>query len=182
MDLSTQVTISVPLLHIVLSIIIVLIFVSGLAYYIIRLNKKVNILTPNFGFGGKNLSTVAIVAFLAGVVPFLLMLSSNTTEIRRQAMAKKTIIFDSQVLNEDGEEFVVAFSVVPVDAGITWANDNYSAVWKVTGPTSFTFIEQNLNSQNPSYFSRILSPGDYEIDILVTGENFEVNEIKYLSL
>lgn len=180
MDLSSQITISVPFVSVIISVVAVVCVFFGLSYYIVRLNRKVNILTPKFGFGGKNLSTVAMIAFLAGVVPLVAMLASNSTEIRRQAADSKLVVLNTQVLEKVEEEIVVGFSVVPMESGIAWAGAKYSAIWEVTGPTSFTFLEQDLDSQNPSYFTRILAPGNYEVKIKVTGDNFEVEKIEQI--
>ncbi len=181
MDLSSRITISVPFISIIVSVVAVACVLFALFFYVVRLNRKVNILTPKFGFGGKNLSTVAIVAFLAGVVPLVTMLVSNSTEIRRQAADSKLVVLNTQILESSEDEVVVGFSVVPMESGIAWPEENYSAVWEVTGPTSFTFLEQDLDSQNPSYFTRVLATGNYMVKVRVTGDNFEVEKIEQLS-
>jgi hypothetical protein len=176
MNLSDQITINLPFISIVIAVSAIVFVTAILIFYIIKLNKKVNLLTPKYGFGGKNIAAVALLAFLVGAAPLFTIIALNTTEIRRYAQEIETVVINANVLDKTESEVTVGFSVVPMENGVAWKEDNYTVVWEVTGPTGFTFLEQDVNRENPSYITRVLSSGNYEVKVKVTGENFEVED------
>lgn len=181
MDLSNQVTISVPFSAIVITVALVVAAFIGVLIYIYNLNKKVGILTPKYGFGGKNITAIVVVTFLAGISPFVAMLISKNAEIRMQAEELQSVVLNTQVLSRTDDQVIVGFSIVPMENGIAWENGTYSAVWEVTGTTSFTFIEQDLTRETPSYFTKALSPGEYTVKVKVTGEGFNLERLEELT-
>ena len=173
-NLSDRITVNFSTTNLIIVGGIVLVIFAFLILYIVRLNKRVTLLTPSYGFGGKKIIAVALVAFLAGVLPFTSMLISRSTEIRRQAKEVHEVEISTQIIEQIESGTVVGFSVVPFENGIAWYQDNYEALWEVDGPSGFTFLEQMLSKHGPSYFLKTLIAGEYTVTVHVTAENFDV--------
>lgn len=174
MRLSDQITISLSTTNIVVAVGFVATVLIGLAYYIGTLNKKVRRLSPKFGFAGKKIIAVVAIAFLVGAAPMVTLLALRSTEIRRQAKEEHSVVITSQILKRLDAHVIAGFAAVPMENGIAWAGESYDIVWEVTGPTSFTFLEQGVTKLAPSYIVRELTPGEYKIQVRVTGEGFEI--------
>lgn len=176
MGLSDQITVNLSLTSLLAVLAIVAVVLVSIFVYIYRLNRRVKLLTPKFGFAGKNIIAVILIAFLAGAAPLLTLVSLKSTEIRRQAREIQDIVVSTQILEKVDDKIIVGFGAVPLENGIAWEKDSYNIMWEVRGPTSFTFLEQEVNKIKPSYFTRSLSSGQYEIYVRMTGEAFSVEK------
>lgn len=182
MSLSDQITISLSTSGLIVTASVIMVVVMGLFYYVWTLNRKVEKLTPKFGFAGKKIVAIAFVAFLAGAAPMITLLTLRSTEIRRQAKEVQDTIVNAHVLERVDEKVVVGFAVVPMENGIAWVGESYDVVWEVTGPTNFTFLEQGVTKEYPSYIIRELTPGEYKVEVKVSGEGFEVYSVEEVIL
>ena len=174
MKLSDQVIINLSTTNLMVAVGFVVVGLMILFYYVWTLNKKVRLLTPKYGFAGKKIVAVAMIAFLAGAAPMITLLALRSTEIRRQAKEEQTVVVTSQILERLDGGVIVGFAVIPMENGIAWGDKSYDVVWEVTGPTGFTFLEQEVNKQSPGYIVREVIPGEYEIQVRVIGEGFEI--------
>lgn len=173
---SDQITINVTFTNLIAAAAIVVVIFSVLGFYIFKLTRRINLLTPKFGFGGKKIVAVALLAFLAGALPFTAVLVLRSTEIRRQAREVREVDLSIQIIERTDLGAVVGFSSVPFENGIAWYQEDYKAVWEIEGPTSFSVIEEGLNKSNPSYFVKTLDRGEYKVSVNVTAKDFDVKE------
>lgn len=182
MQLSENITLNLSFPQLLSIVGIVVVALGALTYYVVRLNVRVKKLTPQYGFAGKKIVNVALIAFVAGAAPLLTLLAMNSTEIRRQAAEVEDVVISASIVEREEGSLVVGFSIVPFENGIAWGEKIYNVTWEVTGPSPFTFIEQEVSKTNPSYITKSVLPGQYEITVHVTGDKFELDKTSIFNL
>ncbi len=127
---------------------------------------------PKYGFLGKPLYSLMAIAILAGGFGFSVFTNQSNTDIvdTGATRAVKAIVY-VETLEARGAEYLVSFKVTPVVNDKEWGipTDEYDAFWKVTGPEEFSEVELTLSLEEPSGFTKLIAPGNYEIVVDLFG-------------
>lgn len=135
-----------------------------------------NVLYPKFGFGGKPLTTFAIILLLITLPLAVFAVKQRIDVIKKAAMMNDVSVIWFEVADR-GEVSDVAFSVTPIVNGVAWADKTFNIEWQITGPQNVTFKEEQRSSLYPSYFVIALKKGTYEVTVRVTSEKIDMSEI-----
>lgn len=176
-------TVPVPLSVLILTAVFIVIIIFGLVGVILFLARRIKVLSKvRYGFGGKPLYSFMIVLGIAIAIPMTLFASYRSVEMINYARAERDVIVevDAEPINEDLYE--ASFLAFPTIDGTVWAGKKYTVTWQVTGPVSFSQVEKDRSKENPSYITKELPSGEYEVIVLVESDAFRVRKEESLKL
>jgi len=168
-------------LVIIISVIIGLIII-GLIIYIFHLKKRIHTLkTPKYGFLGKSLYPIMVVALLVGTLYFI------TTQEPKDVVtinANKNVTFDikTDYVSAKDDKIIINLSLDVMLHGENWAleknTDDIDIYWDIIGPTNVSMVEIGMNKSRQSGFDIELFKGEYTIKttIIYGDEEYEYIE------
>jgi len=170
--------VDIPLYTLVIAGVVLVAVVFALLSVVFYLLRKVRVLSRvRYGFGGKPLFSILVLAGITLSIPFTLFASRQTIDYVNYASAEKDVVLElSEKLQSDGN-FEVTFMAFPTVDKEVWADHKYDIQWKVEGnQISFEKIEENRSKQNRSFFVKVLPPGEYLVSVNVVSSNFNVTK------
>lgn len=169
---------SIEILGIVVVSFFIIAILSGI---ILILYKKLRDKEPIYGFAGKSLSIVVMMVLLIGL-PATVIVTLQQTEIRREAEADRDIVLNISVIESNQDQFEVSFSAIPRVNGKVIQDEEYNVAWSVTGEISFEETEYKRSSNYPSFITKTLPAGDYNIKVAIKGDEFILEEYREYKL
>jgi len=168
--------------------IIIGLFVLGLALiivYISRLEKKAKYYEkPKYGFLGKPIYPVVVVALLLGSIAVInLSLPQNkVVNIRAEKVVEANIT--GTIIGVSKEKQIIEFKLEPYVDNSVWGSDTdtFDILWNVRGKESFDMFEFEKSRVNISSFSKLLPKGEYEVKATVIYDGKSYNFQESLSL
>ena len=126
--------------------------------------------TPRYGFLGKPLLAMMLIAFTFGGFGFFYVQTNNTNTIPvSNANTEVTLQINSIKLNSIDNSY--QFNLVPQVNGVIWGGDNtysFDVYWTISNKAiSSTNIETNLSLSNKGGIKKILYPGTNTIKATV---------------
>ena len=151
-----------------------------LLFTVVRQRKQLQVQQNQrrrYGFLGKPLYAAIVVALFVGGFGLTYFASRYTPEVTISADTKIDINIKTQILAALPGGTQVRLSMVPSVNSKEWggtAELTVDAYWNISGPTSLSQIELNLNSGNQGGFVTVLQPGTYQIsvDLIIAGRRF----------
>ncbi len=146
-----------------------------------RQRQQIAVLTApprrRYGFLGKPLYAVVVVALFVGVIGFTYYANQNVQNVTVSADTNVAIAIKTQVLGTTAQGNQVQISVVPSVDGVEWGGSHgpsFDAFWTAVGPSGFSQVELGLTQSNSGGFIKVLRSGSYQItvDIVVANRRF----------
>ena len=135
-----------------------------------------------FGFGGKTLySGLALIISIIGLV-VAVDLVNRGIDIVNYARTQTSLTIDIRSTESPSSpaKKIVTFRALPFVDTTLWGEADYDIKWYISGTEYFTYEEFSRNFENPSFFSRELSPGQYKVVAVVESEHFyEISESSF---
>ncbi len=174
-------SINVPLYTLIIVGAVSISLMIFLSFVVVRLFKKVKDLSKvRYGFGGKPIFSFFIIIITIIAIPLTYYASQNSIETIKLANAEKDVVVKFYKEKKTKSIYSVSFMAIPTINGEYWRDKEYEIKWKVTGDLSFEKVETQRSIENPSYFTKELPKGVYDVEVFVESEKFKVVKTKDL--
>lgn len=166
----------------ILGVILLAFFLVLVSLIYILLKKLREKSRPTFGFGGKTLYTFIIISCAV----FSIFLSMNvvvkTSDYVKIARQEKNVYLDIREYAQEDGSYSVILMAIPEVNGEIWPQGSYDIYWKISNGEELEYVEYERNATDFSFLSLKLGKGDYQVTVLIEGENFLQGKEEVLKL
>ncbi|KXK26219.1 MAG: hypothetical protein TR69_WS6001001214 [candidate division WS6 bacterium OLB20] len=147
---------------------------------ILRLIHKIRTLqTPKYGFLGKPLYALVLVA-VAGTITYFSYSFSSQPDFQIQASRTVTAEIKTSTVSTNGGMSIVSFEAIPYVNGIPYYGDSgeFDILWNITGPVRIDKFEYGKTRADRSGFSESLQAGSYTARAVIVyeGRSYTFNQ------
>lgn len=126
-------------------------------------------LKPRYGFLGKPIYSLMVVALMLGGFGVTFLVKQNVTDNSVSEEKMLEIKVTADVISTQDNAVKVKFKAIPWVDGVEWGGDQttnvFSFYWSITGPQDVSEFESKISRTNPSGFELTLLPGAYDVRV-----------------
>jgi hypothetical protein len=159
-------------------------FVATVAFIFTTLRRLNDAKKPTYGFLGKPLYQMAVVAVLGAGIIFAVYNNPDSSIDEASATQDVTIEFKYRLVDNTQSKKLVEFEIIPSVNNNEWGgeSDTFDIFINASGKDDFGELLYDTSEANKAIFNKQLSEGDYEISITVVYSDSSSNFLETISL